>query len=220
MDTFPPYTQAREVAGLLLDSGCIKFAGETPFTLTSGRLSPVYVNMRAVLGPVSLRQQLMAHAATALRAATDMRAIEVIAGGETAGIGYAALLAELIGCDFAYVRKAPKGFGLGGQIEGAEVAGRRVLLAEDLTTDGGSKAVFTRSLREAGAEVSLIFSAFWYGLEAETRAILAPAGLSLCALCTWREILDMATERAALTSAQVENVKSFLAAPEDWQHLS
>ena len=66
-------------------------------------------------------------------------AFDNIAGGETAGIPFAALVAERMGLPMTYVRKKPKGYGRNARIEGVMAEGERVLLVEDLTTDGGSK---------------------------------------------------------------------------------
>ncbi len=214
--SFPPYAHASEVAALLLESACIKFAGDELFEFTSGWRSPVYVNMRGILGPVSYRQRLLTHAAACLRAGVELSKIDVIAGGETAGIPYAALLADSLNKDFAYVRKAPKGFGMRGRVEGAEVDGKTVLLVEDLTTEGSSKVTFANSLREAGAAVDTIFSSFWYGFEAQTQKALSEAGLTLHYLCRWADILDLPQVKRTLTESQRSNVTGFLQNPDGW----
>ena len=79
---------------------------------------------------------------------------DAVAGGETAGIPFAAWIAERLGLPMLYVRKQPKGFGRDAQIEGALAEGARVLLVEDLTTDGGSKIGFAEAIRAAGGEVA------------------------------------------------------------------
>lgn len=214
--SFPSYPHAKEVAGLLLESGCIKFADQELFEFTSGWRSPVYVNMRGILGPVSIRQRLMAHASACLRESGVLDSVDVIAGGETAGIPYAAILADMLNKDFAYIRKAPKGFGMKGRIEGADVTGRQVLLVEDLTTEGSSKVNFAASLREAEATVDTIFSSFWYGFEAQTQKAMDKAALSLLHLCTWRDLLALQQERGALSDQQVANVEAFLSDPDGW----
>jgi orotate phosphoribosyltransferase len=78
---------------------------------------------------------------------------DAVAGGETAGIPFAAWMADRLMLPMQYVRKKPKGFGRNAQIEGHLEAGDRVLLVEDMTTDGRSKVNFCKALREAGATV-------------------------------------------------------------------
>ena len=88
-----------------------------------------------------------------------------------------------------YVRKKPKGFGRDAQIEGAMAEGARVLLVEDLTTDGGSKLRFAEAIRAAGGEVAHTFVVFFYGIFPQTEPALAAHGLKLHYLATWRDVL-------------------------------
>ena len=74
-----------------------------------------------------------------------------------------------------YVRKKPKGFGRDAQIEGEMAEGARVLLVEDLTTDGGSKLRFAEAIRAAGGEVAHTFVVFFYGIFARTEPALRDA---------------------------------------------
>ena len=90
--------------------------------------------------------------------------IEAVAGGETAGIPFAAWIADRMGAPMAYVRKKPKGFGRQALIEGDVPEGKRTLLVEDLTTDGQSKIQFANALRDAGAIVNHAFVVFFYGV--------------------------------------------------------
>ena len=94
-------------------------------------------------------------------------AFDSVAGGETAGIPFAAWFAERMGLPMQYVRKKPKGFGRDAQIEGQLKEGDRVLLVEDLATDGGSKIVFVDALRKPGrnATIPLLFSSMIFSLK-------------------------------------------------------
>ena len=92
------------------------------------------------------------------------RSIEAVAGGETAGIPFAAWIADRMAAPMAYVRKKPKGFGRNALIEGDVPEGKRTLLVEDLTTDGQSKIRFANALRDAGAIVNHAFVVFFYGV--------------------------------------------------------
>ena len=67
-----------------------------------------------------------------------------MAGGETAGIPFAAWVADRLNLPMQYVRKKPKGFGRGAQIEGQLIPGQRVLLVEDLATDGRARSISSR----------------------------------------------------------------------------
>ncbi len=111
--------------------------------------------------------------------------IDAVAGGETAGIPFAAWLADRLELPMLYVRKKPKGFGRNAQIEGDVREGARVILVEDLASDGKSKLVFTDALRAAGCQVSDTFVIFHYGIFKGSAEHLAEHGIRLHALATW-----------------------------------
>ena len=105
-------------------------------------------------------------------------AFDAVAGGETAGIPFAAWMADRLGLPMLYVRKKPKGFGRNTQIEGNVTEGQRVLLVEDMTSDGGSKVTFCKALRDAGTTVDHVFVVFFYGIFPESRKILGDLGVT------------------------------------------
>ena len=210
------YAKSDQVAKLIIASGNVAWSEASSFTFTSGWKSPVYVNMRGVLAAPHFRRELIGHACTFLRSTLDLEEIDVIAGGETAGIPYAALIADGLEKEFSYVRKAQKGFGLERLIEGADVRNKKVLLVEDLTTDGRSKLSFADSIRRAGGEISDIFSCFYYGLRDVTVELLGPARLSLGVLCEWSDILDCPESASILSIDQKKSLLQFLADPPRW----
>jgi orotate phosphoribosyltransferase len=118
-----------------------------------------------------------------------------------------------------YVRKKPKGFGRNAQIEGAFKDGDRVLLVEDLATDGGSKMNFVEALRGAGAKCEHTAVVFHYGIFPEGLKKLTEAGVSLHALCTWWDALAVAEEQHYLPQEGINSVRAFLEDPDDWSRL-
>jgi orotate phosphoribosyltransferase len=144
-------------------------------------------------------------------------AFDNIAGGETAGIPFAALVAERLALPMTYVRKKPKGYGRNARIEGVMAEGDRVLLVEDLTTDGGSKISFVDAIRETGATCAHTAVIFYYGIFPETTRRLADHGVSLHHLCTWWDVLAEARRTAAFDAATLTEVEAFLNDPRAWQ---
>jgi orotate phosphoribosyltransferase len=140
----------------------------------------------------------------------------VVAGGETAGIPYAAWIAERLGLPMQYVRKKPKGFGRNAQIEGDIREGARTLLVEDLTTDGRSKINFCKALREAGAVVEHVFVNFYYDIFPEAKQTLAELNVRLHYLATWWDVLAVVKKEGYLASAQLAEVERFLHEPAKW----
>lgn len=213
---FDAEKSAARVADLLLDIGAVNFNAEKPFIFTSGWASPVYIDCRRVISFLDARREIIRLGCDLLRARCDIPAVDYIAGGETAGISYAAWMSELLDKPMLYVRKKPKGFGRGAQIEGHMHEGAKVLLVEDLATDGASKVAFARALREAGAEVTDVFSVFFYGIYRESAQIFAEAGLKLHALATWKDVLAAARRRQLFPAPVFAEVEKFLDAPAEW----
>ena len=207
---------AEITANILLEIEAVLFRPDEPFIFTSGRASPVYVDCRKIISFPRARAQLMDFACDMIQRKAGYESIDSIAGGETAGIPFAAWIAERLGLPMTYVRKKPKGFGRDAQIEGYLPEGSRVLLVEDLATDGGSKLNFVEAIRKAGAECAHTFVIFHYGIFPEGVAALEEKGVQLHALATWWDALAAAENRGYLAPAQVEEVRSFLQDPESW----
>ena len=208
--------EARDTARLLLGIEAIHCRPENPYIFTSGRASPVYIDCRKLISYPEARAKIMHHALKAIDKQIGWNKIDVVAGGETAGIPFAAFLAALAKKPMIYVRKQPKGFGRMAQIEGDLKSGKRVLLVEDLATDGGSKLVFIEALKKAEAKVTDCFVIFHYGIFPQSVDSLAAEKVSLHALATWWDVLAVAESLGYFTPAQFAAVKSFLDDPDNW----
>ena len=158
----------------------------------------------------------MGFAASVLSEDAGFEAFDSVAGGETAGIPFAAFLAERLALPMQYVRKKPKGFGRNAQIEGDLPEGSHVLLVEDLATDGGSKLLFADALREAGAICNHAFVVFYYDIFDHARDQLKDAGLTLHYLSTWWDVLDEIKQSDKFDSFTAETVETFLSDPKGW----
>ncbi len=205
-----------ETAKLLLDIGAVNFRPEQPYTLTAGWASPVYIDCRRVISFPDARRRIIELAVEKLEIAIGFDNIDAVAGGETAGIPYAAWIAEAQSKPMLYVRKKPKGFGRDAQIEGSLKQGQRVLLVEDLATDGGSKVTFVEALRGAGAEVTDIFVVFFYGAFPGAEDSMKDLGVTLHYLATWENVLKAAEEGKSFDQDAIEGVRDFLDDPIGW----
>ena len=212
----PPTDAARTVARILIEIKAVLFRPEQPFIFTSGRASPVYIDCRRIISFPRARRRIMDLAATAIENEIGFENLDAVAGGETAGIPFAAWLAERLMLPMLYVRKKPKGFGRDAQIEGALTEGQRVLLVEDLATDGGSKLHFVEALRRAGAEVAHTFVVFHYGIFPESVANLKAEGVNLHGLCTWWDVLATAEDEGYFAPETTREVRAFLQRPVEW----
>jgi orotate phosphoribosyltransferase len=207
---------AKLTAKMLLEIGAINFRPNDPYILTSGKASPVYIDCRKIISFPRVRSTLMDFGASVILRDIGFESIDAIAGGETAGIPFAAWLSERLSLPMQYVRKKPKGFGRDAQIEGSLTEGSKVLLVEDLTTDGGSKITFCDALRKAGAEVTDTFVIFFYDIFPDTRKNLAGAGINLHSLTTWWDVLEVCKESGQMDDQSLAEIENFLNAPEEW----
>lgn len=220
MSQKPPAPQiAAEAARALIETQSVLFNAQKPFTLKSGKQSPVYIDCRRLISFVKERNLLMDFAAQIIREQIGADAIDYVAGGETAGIPYGAFIAERLQKPMLYVRKEPKGYGRMAQIEGVlpEEGPRRTVLVEDLQTDGGSKKIFIDALRSAGASVEHAFVIFHYGIFPASEKNMKTMGITLHALTDWWAVLDAARAGNYFDAQTLSSVEKFLHSPDNWQ---
>ena len=217
MPTFADNTQIAALAAkMLLDIKAIHFSIDPPYIFTSGWASPVYTDMRKVIAFPRARRRLVDFAATVIERDIGCEALDVVAGGETAGIPYAAWLADSLMLPMQYIRKKPKGFGRNAQIEGEVKDGARALLVEDLATDGRSKVNFVEALRASGqvCDHTLVF--FFYDIFPSARTDLAALGVQLHYLTTWKDVLKVAKANNSFAPEILAEVEKFLGDPAGW----
>ena len=216
-----PYPSREEIARLsarmLLEIKAVDFNADEPFTYASGLKGPTYVDCRRIISFPRVRQTLMDFLAATVMRDAGFEAFDNVAGGETAGIPFGAMVAERLGLPMTYVRKKPKGYGRNARIEGVMSEGQRVLLVEDLTTDGGSKLSFVDAIRDTGASCNHTAVIFYYGIFPETTQRLADHGVALHHLCTWWDVLAEARAQEAFDPKTLAEVETFLTDPRGWQ---
>ena len=216
--SFPDRAEISRIsAGMLLEIGAVDFRPEDPFILASGLPSATYVDCRKLISFPRIRSTLMDFLTVTVMRDAGFEAFDNIAGGETAGIPFSALVAERMALPMTYIRKKPKGYGRNARIEGVMREGQRVLLVEDLTTDGGSKLSFVDAIRETGATCAHTAVIFYYGIFPETIGKLEEHGVKLHHLCTWWDVIAAAREREAFPEATIVAVEEFLRNPRAWQ---
>jgi orotate phosphoribosyltransferase len=207
---------AEITARILLETESVLFRPEDPFTFTSGLRSPVYIDCRRLISFPRARKKLMDLAAALIERHSGFESLDAIAGGETAGIPFAAWIADRLSLPMLYVRKQPKGFGRNAQIEGELKEGARVLLVEDLASEGTSKLNFVRAIRQAGGRIEDAFVIFNYGIFPQIDTSLAAEGITLLALATWWDVAETAERLGRFAPGQYKAIESFLKDPEAW----
>ena len=206
---------SKEIAKILIDIKSVNFSFDNHFTLTSGLKSPVYVDCRRIISYVKERELIFKKAITFIK--NNNLNCDILAGGETAGIPYAAFLADKLNKPMVYIRKKPKGFGINKQIEGNFQKNDNTLLIEDLATDGGSKIIFVNALREAGLKVKDIFVIFYYDIFDFASSELSKLDVKIHSLCTWNDIINYIESERVFKDSEILNLKEFLSNPNSWR---
>ena len=164
-----------EVAKKLMEIKAVKVQPLKPFTWASGWKSPIYCDNRKILSFPETRSFIRDKFAEIIR--NKYPQVEVIAGVATGAIAHGALLADILGLPFIYVRSTPKGHGLENQIEGNLLPGQKVVVIEDLISTGGSSLKAAEAIKESkGIVLGLsLIHIFFYGRIRDTQM---PGGLS------------------------------------------
>ncbi|MDQ0132687.1 orotate phosphoribosyltransferase [Neorhizobium galegae] len=215
--TFPDRgVMAELMAKMLWEIGAVHFSADKPYKFASGLMSPVYIDCRKLISYPRIRSAIMDFAAAAVMRDAGFEKFDCVAGGETAGIPFAAFLAERLGLPMIYVRKAPKGHGRNAQIEGHLPEGARVLVIEDLTTAGGSMFKFIDAIRAAGATVDHGIALFFYDIFPEANERFSNGQVKLHHIATWRNVLAAARDGKLFDENTLSEVEAFLDAPLAW----
>lgn len=202
------------IAGRLMDIKAIKLQPNDPFTWASGWKSPIYCDNRKALSYADARTFIKeAFAAKARELYSD---IDVVAGVATGAIAQGALVADLLGKPFIYVRSAPKDHGLANLIEGDLQAGQKVLVIEDLISTGGSSLKAVSALRDAGATVVGMLAIFTYGFPVAAEAF-AKAGVELNTLSNYDALIAEAVRRGYVSESDIEALKQWRQDPANWR---
>jgi orotate phosphoribosyltransferase len=207
---------AEQMAKMLWEIKAVHFRADQPYKLSSGMMSPVYIDCRKLISYPRIRAAVMDFAAATILSEAGFEQFDCVAGGETAGIPFAAFLSERLSLPMIYVRKAPKGHGRNAQIEGEMKEGSRVLVIEDLTTAGGSMFKFIDAIRAAGGLVDHGIALFYYGIFPEAGARFENGKVKLHHIATWREVLEVARQRALFDAGTLNSVEAFLDEPLEW----
>ncbi len=204
----------RKAAEDLLGAGVLIFTPDEPITFASGIRSPVYMDIRRLIGDPSAWRTVAEGLGETLRELGP--APEVVAGVAAGGIPHSSAVAYAAGLPACFVRKEAKLHGRGRAVEGADVRGRRVVLVEDVVTTGGSSLDAVRALRGAGGEVTVCLAVAGYGF-AETFAAFARMGVELLLLVPFLELLEAASQRGDISDVVLSQARRWWSDPHRWE---
>ena len=145
-------SRAEQTARIIVEHGAfyIRTAGD-PFFFTSGWASPLFIDCKKLISFPDARNALIELSLDFIAGEIGLENIDSVAGCELAGVPFAAMIADRIERPLVIGRKQGKGFGRLAQFEGHFDPGSKVLLVDDLATDGISKLAFRAALERAEA---------------------------------------------------------------------
>lgn len=202
-----------EVAKALLKIDAVGFKTKEPVTFKSGIKSPVYVdNRRFPFWPQEWRKIIEGFASLIDQ---DKIEFDIIAGVEAAGIPHSSALGFFMEKPSVFVRKQPKGHGLKKRVEGGDIAGKRVILVEDLVSTGSSSLSVVEAMREEGGIVDHCIIIVTYGFK-ESEEAFKNANVILHALTSFPIILEEAISLGKLNEEEKVLVEDWLQEPHGW----
>lgn len=207
-------TYQQAIADALLDIGAVKFTPASPIMFKSGILSPVYVDNRNIPYHPAAWHKIIAGFESAIQA--HAITFDIIAGIAVGGVPHSAALAYRMARPSVFVRKEAKAHGTGQQVEGGNVAGKNVLLVEDLVTTGGSSLRGVEALRAAGARVDHALAIISYDMP-EAKAAFSSAGVQLHTLTTFPILLQVGSERGIFSPTDQAIIRAWLDDPHAWR---
>ena len=202
-----------EVAKKLIDIKAIKVQPDAPFTWASGWKSPIYCDNRKILSYPETRTFVRDRFVDIIRSKYPQA--EVIAGVATGAIAMGALVAEVLGLPFIYIRSAPKGHGLENLIEGVMHEGQKVVVVEDLISTGGSSLNAAEAVVKARGNVLGMVAIFTYGFPHAIENF-AKAGIELTTLSNYHTLIETAVSLNEVSTSQVETLMKWRENPSEW----
>lgn len=197
----------------LLDIKAIKLQPANPFTWASGWKSPIYCDNRKIMSYPKTRNFIKIEFARVIL--EKYPNVEAIAGVATGAIAPGAIVADLLGLPFVYVRSAPKGHGLENLIEGDLRPKQKVVVIEDLISTGGSSLKAVEAIRNNGCDVLGMTAIFSYNFP-ESEAAMKEARVELTTLTNYDAILDEALRTDYIEESELSTLREWRKAPSTW----
>ena len=205
-------------AKILINIGAINFSPQSPFKLSSGFLSPSYIDCRKIIAYPSAFKEITDMMIDTIKSEMVAQSPDYIIGGETAGIPFAAAIAEKMGLPLSYVRKKPKDYGKSKLIEGEILKDKNSLLVEDLMTDGKSKINFIDNIRSHEIRCNLGIVVFKYNIFEDADIILKQNNIEVHYLTDWEEVYNEICQLDKFGSDVLTEIRKFLDDPIDWSN--
>ena len=206
-------TLERLVAEKLLKIKAVKLQPANPFTWASGWKSPIYCDNRKTLSYPSVRSFIKIELARVI--SEKYENADAIAGVATGAIAQGALVADLLGLPFVYIRATPKDHGLENLIEGELKPGSKVVIIEDLVSTGGSSLKAVDAVRNFGCEVVGMVAIFTHAFPVATKKF-KDAKVELTTLSNYDAVIEEALRTDYISESEIATLQEWRKDPENW----
>lgn len=203
----------KTIANLLLQCNAVRLSPDKPFQWASGWQSPIYCDNRKTLAYPEIRNLIKVSLADLIK--ENFLLTEAIAGVATGAIAQSALVADMLGLPFMYVRSEAKSHGLENLIEGEPQKGQKVVIIEDLISTGGSSLKAVNALRDKGCDVLGMVAVFTYGFPQAVDSF-RKADCPLYTLSNYEALIELAVESGYVASEHITALKKWRESPETW----
>lgn len=197
----------------LLNIKAVKLQPSNPFTWASGWKSPIYCDNRKLMSYPDIRNFIKVEFARLILEKYPQT--DAIAGVATGAIAPGALVADILGLPFVYIRSAPKDHGLENLIEGDLKPKQKVVVIEDLVSTGGSSLKAVEAIRRDGSDVLGMLAIFSYGFPVAQKN-MKDARVELTTLCNYDAILDEALRTDYIDASELSTLQDWRQNPETW----
>lgn len=201
------------IAGYLLKINAVRLNVADPFTWASGIKSPIYCDNRQLLSFPDIREEVAKHMGQMVKDNFDD--VEVIAGVATGAIAIGVLVAQYLGLPFVYVRSTAKEHGMGNQVEGRIMPGKKTVVVEDLVSTGKSSLAAVQALREAGFNVGGMAAIFTYQLPVALQ-MMQENNCPLVTLSNYSDLLELALSNNSITREEMVTLRKWREDPKGW----
>ncbi len=202
-----------KTAEILLKLNAVMLRTKPPFRWASGILSPIYTDNRILMSYPKERDFIVNFLVKLMK--QNKIKIGGFAGTATAGIPWAAWLAQKLDKPMVYVRNESKDHGKGNKLEGKIEEGKHYVVVEDLISTGGSSLNTINAVRQMHGTVECAVAIFTYELE-KAKANFENANVRLLALTNFTNLVKAALDKKSISKEQLNHIMDWKKNPEGW----
>ncbi len=202
-----------EIAEILLRRNAVILKTNPPFRWSSGLRAPIYTDNRVLMSYPKERSAVIDSFISLIE--KNKISVDGFAGTATAGIPWAAWLAQKLDTPMVYVRKESKGYGRDNQIEGVIEKGKKYVVVEDLISTGGSSVTTIAAVRNAGGVVEHCIAIFTYELS-EAHKNFSDAKTAVHTLTDFTALVKTAAQKKYISAQQTKMIDEWKENPKLW----